>query len=214
MGSCDEMSSRSANRRIIGLSSDCQHIRSGYSRGVAESYSWSPSRGGGGYRLPGPDHLGWWAAVAMLLSILLHVIVFFARDRMKIAFESEAPREIVTRQVNIRPTDVRPAEPERSVPPEDVVKPPADTASLLEDIDMADILPPDQDIDIKPQIEEASYAIKLQNPAQEGKPEAVAIDVSSGLDINADLPELGREPESIRPAELGQLTVDPGAIQA
>jgi outer membrane protein OmpA-like peptidoglycan-associated protein len=150
----------------------------------------------------------------MLFSILLHVVVFFMLDRMKIAFEFEAPQEITTRPVNIRPTEVRPAEPERALPPEDVVKPPTDTASLLEDIDMADLLPKDQEIDIKPQINEAEYAIKLENPAQEGTPEALAIDVSSGMDINADLPELGREPESIRPAELGQLTVDPGAVQA
>jgi outer membrane protein OmpA-like peptidoglycan-associated protein len=38
--------------------------------------------------------------------------------------------------------------------------------------------------------------------------------LSSNLEIEGDLPELGREPESIRPAEIGQLTVDPGAVTA
>ena len=47
---------------------------------MANGYSWSDARHGGTYRLPGPEHLGWWAAVAMLISILLHVAVFFALD--------------------------------------------------------------------------------------------------------------------------------------
>ena len=32
---------------------------------MPEGYSWSDMRGGRTYRLPGPEHLGWWAAVAM-----------------------------------------------------------------------------------------------------------------------------------------------------
>lgn len=181
---------------------------------MADSYTWSASRSGGGYRLPGPDRLGWWAAVAMLLSILLHVVVFFALDRMKIAFQFEAAKELSTRPMNVRQVEFRPADAERSLPPEEVVKPPVDTASLLEDIEILDILPKDQEIDIKPEIIEAEYAIRLQNPAREGSPEAVALEISSGLEIEADLPELGIQPESIRPAEVGQLTVDPGAVQS
>lgn len=181
---------------------------------MAETYSWSASRRGGAYRLPGPDHLGWWAAVAMLMSILLHVIVFFALDQLKIAFKFEQARELSTRPIDVRQVEIHPLEPEQSLPPEDVVKPPTDTAALLEDIEILENLPKDQEMDIKPDIIEAQYALRLNNPAKEGSPESAAPEVSSGFEIEADLPELGRQPESIRPAEVGQITVDPGAVQA
>ena len=181
---------------------------------MAETYSWSASRRGGAYRLPGPDHLGWWAAVAMLMSILLHVIVFFALDQMKIAFKFEQARELSTRPIDVHQVEIRPLDAEQSLPPEDVVKPPTDTAALLEDIEILENLPKDQEMDIKPDIIEAQYALRLNNPAKEGSPESAATEVSSGFEIEADLPELGRQPESIRPAEVGQITVDPGAVQA
>ena len=200
---------------INNLTDDCQPIRSGYSPRVAETYSWSASRrAGGAFRLPGPDRLGWWAAVAMLLSILLHVVVFFALDRMEIAIKFEEARELSTRSIEVRQVEVRPSEPEQSLPPEEVIKPPTDTAALLEDIEILEILPKDQEIDIQPGVIEPEYAMRLNNPAKEGAPDAIALHISSGFEIEADLPELGRQPESIRPAEVGQITVDPGAVQA
>jgi len=51
---------------------------------MPNTYSWKDERGDDTYHLPGPDHLGWWAAVAVIASLLLHVLVFFALDRMKI----------------------------------------------------------------------------------------------------------------------------------
>jgi outer membrane protein OmpA-like peptidoglycan-associated protein len=181
---------------------------------VANAYSWSASRGGRAYRSPGPDHLGWWAAVAMLVSILLHVIVFFALDQMKIAFNFEQARELSTRPIDVRQMQVRPMELEKSLPPEDVIQPPKDSAALLDEVELLDILPKDQDIDIKPEIVEAEYALQMKNPAREGNPEAAALEISAGLEVDADLPELGREPVNIKPAEIGQMTVDPGAVLA
>ncbi len=182
---------------------------------MSDGYSWSASRDSGAYRLPGPDHLGWWAAVAMLMSILLHVVVFFALDRMKIALKFEEAKELSTRPIDVRQVEVSPATEERSLPPEQVIQPPKDTNSLLEEVDLLAKLPENLDIDIKPEIVEAAYALKMQNPAIEGNPEAVALEISSNLEIDsADIPELGRQPESIRPAAVGQLTVDPGAVSA
>ena len=180
---------------------------------MADGYSWSDMRGGGTYRLPGPEHLGWWAAVAMLVSILLHVAVFLLLDRMKVALRFEQARELSTAAVNVRQVEVRPADYDESLTPEETVTPPVDTASLLEEIDLLNALPKDAEIDIKPDLTEPEYALKMQNPAMEGDPAAVAMQVSSNLDIEADLPELGRQPESMRPAEIGQVTVDPGAVQ-
>src|SRR6188474_1953890 len=98
---------------------------------MADGYSWSATRNARADRLPGPDRLGWWAALAMGLSILLHVVVFFALDRMKIAFRFVQAEELSTRPMDVRQVEVRPAEAERSQPPEDVIKPPNDAASLL-----------------------------------------------------------------------------------
>jgi outer membrane protein OmpA-like peptidoglycan-associated protein len=179
---------------------------------MADGYSWSELRDGGTYRLPGPEHLGWWAAVAMLLSILLHVVVFLALDRMKIALRFEQARELSTGAINVRQVEVRPMEVEQSAPPENVITPPKDTASLLEEVDLLNVLPKNEEIDIKPEIKEAEYALQMKNPALEGDPAAIAMEVSSGLEIEADMPELGREPERLRPAEIGQITVDPGAV--
>ncbi|MES2657112.1 MAG: OmpA family protein [Verrucomicrobiota bacterium] len=183
---------------------------------MSDGFSWSATRdSGAAYRLPGPDHLGWWAAVAMLVSILLHVVVFFALDRMKIALKFEEAKELSTRPIDVRQVEISPAQDERSLPPEDVIIPPNDAAALLEDIEFLAKLPENAEIDIKPDIVEAEYALKMQNPAIEGDPAAIAMEISSNLEIDtADLPELGRQPESIRPAEVGQLTVDPGAVSA
>lgn len=179
---------------------------------MAQGYSWNTARDEGGYRLPGPDHLGWWAAVAMLLSILLHVIVFFALDQMKIAFKFEQARELSTRPIDISRVEVRPLETERSLPPEAIIKPPTEAAALLDEIELLSILPKDQEIDIKPETLDASYALQIQKPASSGSPEAIALETTTGFEIEADLPELGRQPETIKPAEIGQITVDPGTI--
>ena len=149
----------------------------------------------------------------MLVSILLHVIVFFALEQMKIAIKFEQAEEMSTRPIDVRQVEIRPMDEAQSLPPEDVIQPPKDTASLLEEVDLLDKLPRDQEIEIKPQIVEAEYALSAQNPAREGKPKSNALETSSGFEIEADLPELGREPENIKPAEVGQLTVDPGAVQ-
>lgn len=180
---------------------------------MESEYSWSSTRDTGVYRLPGPDHLGWWAAVAMLLSILLHVILFFALDQLKIVFDFEAPKEITTRPMEVSRVEVQPMQNDVALPPEDIIQPPADTADLLDEIELLDALPKNQEIDIKPEIIEAEYAIRLQNPAAEGSPEATALEIISGLEVDTDLPELGREAESIRPAEIGQIIVDPGNIE-
>lgn len=180
---------------------------------MPDGYSWSEIRDGGTYRLPGPEHIGWWAAVAMLVSILMHVGVFLMLDRMKIALRFEQARELSTGSVNVRRVEVRPMETEQAAPPENVITPSQDLASLLEEVDLLDALPKDLEIDIRPDIQQAEYALQMQNPALAGDPAAIAMEVSAGLEIEADLPELGREPESLKPAAIGQVTVDPGAVQ-
>ena len=180
---------------------------------MADGFSWSEQRSSGAYRLPGPEHLGWWAAVAMLVSILLHVVVFLVLDHMKIALTFEKAHELSTQPINVQQVEVSPTATEEVVPPENVIIPPKDTAALMEEVELLAALPKDQDIDIKPEALKAEYALQMQKPAMEGDPAAVAQEISSGMDADADLPEMGREPTTLRPAEIGQITVDPGDTQ-
>jgi outer membrane protein OmpA-like peptidoglycan-associated protein len=101
----------------------------------------------------------------------------------------------------------------KPAPPENVVTPPVDAASLLEEIDLLAALPKDTPIDIKPDIKDAEYALQVKNPAIKGDPAAIAMKVSANLEVDTDLPEFGRTPEQLKPAEVGQVTVDPGAAQ-
>jgi len=182
---------------------------------VAENNTWSESRGNGAYQMPGPDRLGWWAAAAMLLSILLHVIVFFLLDDLKIAFHFEQAKELSTQPINTQQVEIRPMANDISAPPPDdlIVPVPADASSLMEEIDLLAVLPKDQEIDIKPDALQAEYALQMSKPAMEGDPQAIAFEAAAGMEIEGDLPEFGSEPITIRPAEVGQLTVDPGAAQ-
>jgi OmpA-OmpF porin, OOP family len=174
--------------------------------------SWRDFRDEAPYRLPGPEHIGWWAAAAMLASVILHVLVFLALDQMKIALRFAEAREMSTGQVDARRLQVQPLEEADRPTPEQTVTPPTDAASLLEEVDLLDLLPKDQEIDIAPQILEAEYALQMSAPALDGEPEAIALDFAANLEIDSDLPDLGRQETEWMPAAVGQVTIDPGAI--
>ena len=183
---------------------------------MSDRYSWEQGGGEPSYRSTNSDHLGWWAAAAMLASILLHVIVFFALDQVKFVLGIQPPTETQTREVVIRDqTEELPDEAfTPTPPPEDfVVPPPKDTAKLLDAVDILAAVK-DLEVDMKPQIVETTIAILPSNPAASGDPKATAPSVSPSLDITADLPELGRSETEMKPAAVGQLTVDPGSLKA
>jgi len=177
-----------------------------------QDYRWSDMRDTGGYRLPGPEHLGRWATAAMLVSVLLHVLVFFALDHVRIALGISQPKEISTGQINVRQVEVKPYEPEMALPPEETVTPPVESAALLEEVDLLELLPEDVEIDISPSVTDPEYALKMSSPLAEGEPDAPDTKLSSSFDISADLPEFGRMEEELKPAAIGQITVDPGAL--
>lgn len=177
---------------------------------MAEGYSWNDARDGGTYRLPGPEHLGWWATVALLVSLLLHVVLFLALDYLKIALPFSQTREVTTAPMNVEQVEVIPLA-EETAPPAEVV-PPSNAAALLDEIDLLDKLPKDEEIDIKPDVLAPEFALKMTNPAREGEPEAMLPETSAGMEIDSALPDLGKMEESLPPAAVGQVTVDPGAV--
>jgi outer membrane protein OmpA-like peptidoglycan-associated protein len=58
-----------------------------------------------------------------------------------------------------------------------------------------------------------AYALKISSPLAEGELDAPDTTVSSNFDLEADLPEFGRMETELKPAAVGQITVDPGAVQ-
>lgn len=72
----DQISTFGAVLRIAGFSGIASKFPWIIIQGMEQEYRWSDTRDADGYRLPGPEHLGRWAAAAMFVSILLHVLVF------------------------------------------------------------------------------------------------------------------------------------------
>ncbi|MCW1926172.1 OmpA family protein [Luteolibacter arcticus] len=178
-----------------------------------DGYSWRESRESMPLRLPGPDNLGWWAGVAFFLAVILHVAAFFALGHIKIGLGSTEGAEIETGPVQIEQVEILP--PDRALdPPEDVAPPPPDTNALLEEIDILGKLPENTEMDLKPDINDPEFAIRLTNPAQEGDPAGVVVDPAAGFDIDTALPDLGRTAEPMPLAADAQIIVDPGAAVA
>jgi len=183
---------------------------------VPDVYSWQEPKSEPAYRASNQDHLGWWAAAAMLVSILLHVVVFFALDQVKFVFGVGETGETATERVTIReqieqlPMDLT------ALPPIDdfTPPPPLDAKSLVDEIEILSALPQNLEIDLKPQVSDAEYAVQVGSATASGEPEAISLEISPGLDAALDAPELGRTKDDLMPAAIGQITVDPGSMQA
>lgn len=180
---------------------------------MEQEYRWSDTRDADAYRLPGQEHLGRWAAAAMLVSVLLHVVVFFALDHVKIALGIQQPANLSTEPVNIRQVEVKSYDREQEVPEEKTITPPDDSAALLDEVDLLDMLPEDVEIDMSPDILDPEYALTMSNPLEEGTLDAMEETISAGFEMEDSFPELGRMEEQLEPAAAGQITVDPGALQ-
>jgi hypothetical protein len=161
---------------------------------MEQGYRWSETREEDTYRLPGSEHLGRWATAAMVVSILLHALVFFALDQVKFALGIQQPEEISTGQINIRQVEVKPYEPDRALPPEEIITPPNETAALLEQVDLLDLLPEDPEIDIAPNVVDPAYALKISSPLAEGELDAEAAYDIAHVDALWQEQQWGRDP--------------------
>jgi outer membrane protein OmpA-like peptidoglycan-associated protein len=181
---------------------------------VDDGYTWREMRESTPLRLPGPDNLGWWAAVAFFIAILLHVAAFFALGHIKIALGFEDLGEIQTAAIRVEQVEVIAPDYETQAPPDEVAPAPPEAASLLEEIDILAKLPENTEIDLRPDLNDPEFAIHLNNPAIEGDPAGLQLDPSSGFDLDTTLPEIGRTEEPLPLAADAQTIVDPGAAMA
>jgi outer membrane protein OmpA-like peptidoglycan-associated protein len=179
---------------------------------VDDGYSWREMRESTPLRLPGPDNLGWWSAVAFFIAVILHVAAFFALGHIKIALGFTEVEELRTAAINVEQVEVVPPDYEMLDPEDEAEPPPPDAASLLEEIDILAQLPEDAEIDLRPDINDPEFAIQLNNPALEGDPDGLQLDPAAGFDLDTALPEIGRTEEPLPLAADAQTIVDPGAL--
>lgn len=177
-----------------------------------DGYSWREMRESTPLRLPGPDNLGWWSAVAFFIAVILHVAAFFALGHIKIALGFTEVEELRTAAINVEQVEVVPPDYEMLDPEDEAEPPPPDAASLLEEIDILAQLPEDAEIDLRPDINDPEFAIQLNNPALEGDPDGLQLDPAAGFDLDTALPEIGRTEEPLPLAADAQTIVDPGAL--
>lgn len=178
---------------------------------VSEGYSWSDMRDEGPSRLPGPDHLGWWAGVALLVAIVLHAVAFLALGQIKVALGFDEAEEMRTAPINVDQVEVLPpAMDDLPAQPEPEAVP--DAASLLDEIDVLNALPEDTELDITPDTIDPEFAIKPQQPLPEGAPQAIELDAASDFDLTSELPDLGRTEAPLPLAAEGQVIIDPGEV--
>lgn len=179
---------------------------------MAEGYSWNYARGRDRNKLPGPEHLGWWAGLALILSIALHIAIYILLERMEVAWSFQQARELSTQSVDFRQVEIRSTPSAERLEPEDIVPPvPEDSASLLEEIDLLAALPKDQEIDMSTEIDQASYALSMRQPEVGGQAPIDRVDPAAGADIDLSMPEAGNEPRLLPPAAPSQVVIDPGA---
>jgi outer membrane protein OmpA-like peptidoglycan-associated protein len=180
---------------------------------VADSYSWSDLRDEGPSHLPGPDHLGWWVVVSLLLAVVLHVIGFFALGRIKVALGFDDAEILRTRHIQLDPVEALPPQMDELAPTPEAVDV-ADTASLLEEIDVLARLPEDHELDITPEATDPEFAIQPQAPALDGLPSAIELDPASDFNLDTELTSMGSTSAPLPPAAEGQIVVDPGEVSA
>jgi len=181
---------------------------------VEGSYTWQDARGQSAYRLPGPENLGWWIGVAIMLAVLVHVGLFFALGQIKVQFGLGEAEEIRTAPVNVEQVEVMPDDWEDVQPPDEIEPPPEDAASLLEDVDLLELLPKDTEIEIRPDIKEPEFALKLENPALSGELAGDVPEPPPAPAIETDIADFGRMEESLDSVPDGQVIIDPGAASS
>lgn len=178
-----------------------------------EGYSWRQVRESTPLRLPGPDNMGWWAGVAFFVAVILHVAAFLALGHIKIALGFQDMGELETAAINVEQVEITPPDYDMQEPDE-VEQAPPEATQLLDEIDMLAKLPENTEMELRPDLKDPEFAVKLENPALEGDPQGIQVDPSAGFDLDTTLPEIGRTQEPLPLAAEAQTIVDPGSAVA
>jgi OOP family OmpA-OmpF porin len=168
-------------------------------------------RGGPSFRLPGPEHIGGWIGLAVMLALVLHLVLFFTLGQIRVVL-GLAPEPVVVDGISMEQVEVAPPfdEAPEETPPE---SPPKESAALLEEIDLLDIMPKDTELDIRPDVLNPEIALRAQTPALAGELLGETFEPVAGPMVAAEIDKLGRMDESLT-SDAGEVIVDPGAARA
>lgn len=92
--------------------------------------------------------------------------------------------------------------------------PPEDVAPMLDEMDLLDELPPEFELDIRPDIEVPEIAIKMEVPALAGDPTSDNLEPIEAPEIEIDLPDTGVLETELLASQEGRIVIDPGAAMA
>lgn len=188
-----------------------------------DGYSWQNAREGASYRLPGPNHLGWWIALAFCVAVVLHIVLALALGRLPFGVDlSGAQAEVKVDPITVEkvmfPEDVAEL-PNRDFTPERIPQPkPEEVKSMMEDIDTLTKLK-DAELEMKPDIVKPEFNVQLGVPAaQEGVPEGLVngtqIELGKGIRAATDMVDAPRMDGAPAPAIEGPAITDATAAMS
>lgn len=173
-----------------------------------QGYSWNNARNGSSYSLPKSENFGRWVGVAVVLAVIFHLLVFFGLKHMQIAVGSIGEMlDLETEQVRVAKVEFTESLPEMK---EEKVETPEVRGDLLDEIEMLTELPEDTEVDIRPDIKEPEFSVKLEAPAEKGDEFAASLEPVLGQDLEVEMAEIGKMDDILQPAAAGQVLVDPG----
>jgi outer membrane protein OmpA-like peptidoglycan-associated protein len=100
-------------------------------------------------------------------------------------------------------------EPAREKEVTEIAEPTESVKNLLEELEMLEEAPEDMEIDFSPTIEKPEMLVPTVVQAVAGDKDSSSKDLTSGLDFNEDIEDLGSTDNFLDPA-TGQITIDPG----
>ena len=176
---------------------------------MAHEYSWETAST---YTPPRREGLGWYALVAVILALLIHVAALIAASSHFIRAEIAAPKEWVSQPVRLTSVETE-AELISVPPPEEELERPVDDSDLIDDTEDAIAELQNVEIDIDTQIEEAALPeMKIEKPKLAGTDEGDLLNKPIvGPDVNPDIPDPGKFKIDFPEAKAGQIVVDDGA---
>lgn len=173
-----------------------------------QGYSWNNVRNGGSYSAPKSENFGRWVGIAVVLAVVFHLLVFFGLKRIQIAIGAVGEMmDLETEQVRVAKVEFTESLPEME---EEKLETPEVRGDLLDEIEMLTELPEDTEIDIRPDIKEPEFNVKLEAPAEKGDEFAASLEPVTGIEVDVEMAEIGKMDDVLQPAAAGQVLVDPG----
>ncbi len=178
-----------------------------YCKQMVREYSWETAST---YTPPHREGLGWYALVAVILALSIHVAALVMAGNTFYRAEISEPTEWVSRTIRLSATETEPEE-VAEVPPEEELERPVDDSDLVDDPEAAIAELENIDIDIDTNLEELSLPeMRIEKPELAGADAGDLLKPTLGANVNPDIPDPGKIKIDFPEAKKGQIVVDDG----